>query len=114
MIELHQGSIFIDDIDITKVPREEIRSRLNAIPQEPYFLKGTIRDNLDPHGIAEESSLIQVLKRVKLETVIPSTGGLESEFKSEVLSNGQKQLFCLARAILHPAKIVILDEATSR
>ncbi|TVY32940.1 ABC transporter [Lachnellula subtilissima] len=114
MIELHQGTILIDGIDVTKVPRETTRSRLNAIPQETFFLRGTFRENLDPSGIAEEASLVQALKRVNLESIIPITGSIDSDMDSEVLSHGQRQLFSLARAILRPAKIVILDEATSR
>ncbi|ATZ58539.1 hypothetical protein BCIN_16g02970 [Botrytis cinerea B05.10] len=113
MLDLSQGGIFIDNIDITRLPREQIRSCLNAIPQEPFFLKGTLRDNLDPHGVSEDASLIKALEMVSLKSIIPSTNNLDCEMDAEVLSHGQKQLFCLARAIVRPAKILIMDEATS-
>ncbi|KAF7919657.1 hypothetical protein EAE99_008509 [Botrytis elliptica] len=113
MLDLSHGSIFIDNIDITRLPREQIRLCLSAIPQEPFFLKGTLRDNLDPHGVSEDCFLIKALEMVSLKSIIPSTGNLDSEMDAEVLSHGQQQLFCLARAIVRPAKILIMDEATS-
>ena len=114
MIELSSGTITIDGLDITTMPRHYIRSRLNAISQEPFFLTGTVRLNLDPYESSSDEAMIDVLKRVQLWATIEARGGLNSLLGEDMLSHGQRQLFCLARAILRPGKIVILDEATSR
>jgi ATP-binding cassette, subfamily C (CFTR/MRP), member 1 len=114
MIELRQGTITIDGIDTSTLPREIIRQRLNAVPQDPYFLFGTVRLNLDPYERQPDSALITALTKIGLWDIIEAKGGLSIEMKSDLLSHGQRQLFCLARAILRPGKIVVLDEVTSR
>lgn len=113
MIEIQSGSISIDNINLQRCPRSSIRSQINAIPQDPYFLHGTIRANLDPWNAQIDADLEASLRKVELWETIQRRGGLDAELDVDFLSHGQRQLFCLARAILRPGRIVVLDEVTS-
>jgi len=96
------------------VSRSLVRSRLNTIPQEAFFLHGSIRLNANPEGNASDATIIEALKEVNLWSHIESKGGLDEEMSDDMLSHGQQQLFCLARALCKSGKIIIMDEATSR
>ncbi|KAJ9213389.1 hypothetical protein DTO166G4_5015 [Paecilomyces variotii] len=113
MIELSSGTITIDGIDISTIPRQEIRSRIIGVCQDPFLIKGTVRLNADPTGLCSETAIINALESVQLMSVIQEKGDLDTDIDELFLSHGQKQLFCLARAMLRPSTILILDEATS-
>jgi ATP-binding cassette subfamily C (CFTR/MRP) protein 1 len=115
MLEITEGSITIDGVDISKIPRMALRESLAVIPQEPVFLKGTIRQNLDFTDLERDDAIAEAaLNKVGLWEIVTNAGGLDVPMEAEsLLSHGQRQLFCLARAMLNPSKILIIDEATA-
>lgn len=115
LIELSPESrISIDGIDIATLPRQAVRAMVAVVPQHSFFLKRTsIRENLTLQGQASDEEIQSVLRRLKIENLVESMGGLDAVLTAERLSQGQCQFFCLARAMLSNKKIVLLDEASS-
>lgn len=115
MIDLHGGRIMIDGLDIATLPREEVRSRLVGVPQDAFLIDGSsVRLNADPAEGLADAAIEEALKTVELWDIVLQKGGLDAPIEELHLSHGQKQLFCIARAMLRPSPIVVLDEATSR
>ncbi|KAJ5587013.1 P-loop containing nucleoside triphosphate hydrolase protein [Penicillium hispanicum] len=113
VLDVSSGSIFIDGVDISKISRARIRSSLNTIPQQAFFLQGTVRLNANPQEDLPDDVIVDAFQAVKLWTYIESKGGLDIEMSDELFSHGQQQLFCLARALCKSSKILIMDESTS-
>ena len=114
-IDDYEGSVTIDGVEIRDIDLKDLRSSISIIPQEPYLFQDTLRNNIDPLCQRTENEIIKTLSEVGLWIKFKTKKGLDTKIERDGsnLSQGEKQLICLSRALLFQKKVILMDEATA-